>query len=156
MFLAVMVSGVGDPLKMAGGIGEALVCTAAGLCVAIPAYVFHRYFRGRVAELRRRHGAAGDPADRRTDASAANVGTPRRACAPGAAPARAAARDRVRIGCRRAASDDFEINVISLIDVLLTLLMFFVLTTTFVQHSRMKVTLPQARIGRAGRAAATR
>ena len=40
--------------------------------------------------------------------------------------------------------DDFEINVISLIDVLLTLLMFFVLTTTFVQQSRMQVTLPQA------------
>ena len=40
--------------------------------------------------------------------------------------------------------DDFEINVISLIDVMLTLLMFFVLTTTFVQHSQMKVTLPQA------------
>ncbi|HJT97648.1 MAG TPA: biopolymer transporter ExbD [Rhodanobacteraceae bacterium] len=40
--------------------------------------------------------------------------------------------------------DDFEINVISLIDVMLTLLMFFVLTTTFVQHTRMKVTLPEA------------
>jgi biopolymer transport protein ExbB len=51
MFFAVMVSGVGDPMKMAGGIGEALVCTAAGLCVAIPAYVFHRYFRGRVSDL---------------------------------------------------------------------------------------------------------
>ncbi len=51
MFLAVMVSGVGDPMKMAGGIGEALICTAAGLCVAIPAYVFHRYFRGRVQDL---------------------------------------------------------------------------------------------------------
>jgi len=51
MFLTVMVSGVGDPMKMAGGIGEALVCTAAGLCVAIPAYVFHRYFRARVGDL---------------------------------------------------------------------------------------------------------
>lgn len=40
--------------------------------------------------------------------------------------------------------DDFEINVIPLIDVMLTLLMFFVLTTTFVQHTRMQVTLPQA------------
>ncbi len=49
MFFAVMVSGVGDPLKMAGGIGQALVCTAAGLCVAIPAYFFHRYFRGLVS-----------------------------------------------------------------------------------------------------------
>src|SRR5690348_1684624 len=50
MFFAVMISGVGDPMKMAGGIGEALVCTATGLCVAIPAYFFHRYFRGRVAD----------------------------------------------------------------------------------------------------------
>ena len=50
MFFAVMVSGVGDPLKMAGGIGQALVCTATGLCVAIPAYFFHRYFRGRVQD----------------------------------------------------------------------------------------------------------
>ncbi|MDR2012258.1 MAG: biopolymer transporter ExbD [Rhodanobacter sp.] len=49
----------------------------------------------------------------------------------------------MRIGSSRR-EDDFEINVISLIDVLLTLLMFFVLTTTFVQHTRMQVTLPQA------------
>lgn len=48
MFLAVMQSGVGDPMKMAGGIGEALICTASGLVVAIPAYVLHRYFRARV------------------------------------------------------------------------------------------------------------
>ncbi|SFE13758.1 biopolymer transport protein ExbB [Dyella marensis] len=49
MFLDVMKGGVGDPLKMAGGIGEALICTATGLVVAIPAYVLHRYFRSRVA-----------------------------------------------------------------------------------------------------------
>jgi biopolymer transport protein ExbD len=48
----------------------------------------------------------------------------------------------MRIGSRR--EDDFEINVISLIDVLLTLLMFFVLSTTFVEHSRLKVDLPKA------------
>lgn len=48
----------------------------------------------------------------------------------------------MRIGSRR--EDDFEINVISLIDVLLTLLMFFVLSTTFVEHSRLKVNLPKA------------
>jgi len=34
---------------MAGGIGEALICTASGLTVAIPAYVLHRWFRSRVA-----------------------------------------------------------------------------------------------------------
>ncbi len=49
MFLAAMTHGVGDAQYMAGGIGEALVCTAAGLCVAVPAYVFHRYFRSRIA-----------------------------------------------------------------------------------------------------------
>lgn len=48
----------------------------------------------------------------------------------------------MRIGSRR--EDDFEINVISLIDVLLTLLMFFVLSTTFIEHSRLKVELPKA------------
>jgi biopolymer transport protein ExbB len=49
MFLDVMRGGVGDPMKMAGGIGEALICTATGLVVAIPAYVLHRYFRSKVA-----------------------------------------------------------------------------------------------------------
>ena len=49
----------------------------------------------------------------------------------------------MRIGNDRR-QDDFEINVIPLIDVLLTLLMFFVLTSTFVQHSRLQVTLPKA------------
>lgn len=49
MFMNVMAGGVGDPAKMAGGIGEALICTASGLIVAIPAYVLHRYFRSKVA-----------------------------------------------------------------------------------------------------------
>lgn len=49
----------------------------------------------------------------------------------------------MRIGNDRR-RDDFEINVVPLIDVLLTLLMFFVLTSTFVQHSRLQVTLPNA------------
>jgi biopolymer transport protein ExbB len=49
MFMEVMGGGIGDPAKMAGGIGEALICTASGLTVAIPAYVLHRYFRSRVA-----------------------------------------------------------------------------------------------------------
>lgn len=51
MFLEVMAGGVGDPAKMAGGIGEALICTAAGMVVAIPAYIFHRYLRARVTTL---------------------------------------------------------------------------------------------------------
>ncbi|MEI7038183.1 MotA/TolQ/ExbB proton channel family protein [Fulvimonas yonginensis] len=49
MFMQVMGGGMADPTRMAGGIGEALICTATGLVVAIPAYVLHRYFRSKVA-----------------------------------------------------------------------------------------------------------
>lgn len=50
LFLAILASGVGDAARLAGGIGEALISTAAGLLVAIPALMFYRYFRGLVAE----------------------------------------------------------------------------------------------------------
>ncbi|MCI1709665.1 MAG: MotA/TolQ/ExbB proton channel family protein [Chiayiivirga sp.] len=50
MFLAILDNGIGDVAQLAGGIGQALVCTAAGMIVAIPALAFHRYFRGRVWE----------------------------------------------------------------------------------------------------------
>jgi biopolymer transport protein ExbB len=43
--------GVGSPRDLAGGISQALVTTAAGIGVAIPTLIFHRYFRGRVDEL---------------------------------------------------------------------------------------------------------
>ena len=49
MFLGILDHGIGDVNQLAGGIGKALVCTAAGMVVAIPALMFHRYFRGRIA-----------------------------------------------------------------------------------------------------------
>lgn len=48
MFLDILVTGVGDASQLAGGIGQALISTAAGLVVAIPALIFHRTLRGRV------------------------------------------------------------------------------------------------------------
>ncbi|MCD9086610.1 MotA/TolQ/ExbB proton channel family protein [Stenotrophomonas sp. SY1] len=48
MFLGILDHGVGDVNQLAGGIGKALVCTATGMIVAIPALMFHRYFRGRI------------------------------------------------------------------------------------------------------------
>ena len=51
VFAVITTRGVGDPGVLAGGISEALITTAAGLCVAIPSLMFHRYFRGRVDEL---------------------------------------------------------------------------------------------------------
>jgi biopolymer transport protein ExbB len=50
MFLGILKTGVGDANQLAGGIGEALISTAVGLCLAIPALMFHRYFRGLVNE----------------------------------------------------------------------------------------------------------
>jgi biopolymer transport protein ExbB len=50
MFFGILEHGVGDVAQLAGGIGQALITTAAGLCVAIPALMFYRYFRGRVLE----------------------------------------------------------------------------------------------------------
>ena len=50
MFLEILTAGVGDVNQLAGGIGQALISTAGGLCVAIPAVMFHRYFRGRIQE----------------------------------------------------------------------------------------------------------
>jgi biopolymer transport protein ExbB len=49
MFLKILTTGVGDVNQLSGGIGKALICTATGLCVAIPALMFHRYFRGVIA-----------------------------------------------------------------------------------------------------------
>jgi biopolymer transport protein ExbB len=50
-FKAITVAGVGNPTAMAGGIAEALITTAAGLLVAIPALFAYRYLRGRVDAL---------------------------------------------------------------------------------------------------------
>jgi biopolymer transport protein ExbB len=47
-FKAITVAGVGNPAAMASGIAEALITTAAGLIIAIPALVAYRYLRSRV------------------------------------------------------------------------------------------------------------
>jgi biopolymer transport protein ExbB len=51
VFAVIMQAGVGNPGVLAGGISKALITTAAGLSVAIPALMFHRYFNGRVDTL---------------------------------------------------------------------------------------------------------
>ncbi len=48
IFSAVTKQGVSDPSILAGGISEALITTATGLAVAIPALLFYRYFNRRV------------------------------------------------------------------------------------------------------------
>ena len=72
-FDAIQAGGMGSPRTLSGGIAEALVCTAAGLCVAIPSLICYRYLRGKVEGIvveMEKHAlrmadaleAAGDPA----------------------------------------------------------------------------------------------
>jgi biopolymer transport protein ExbB len=51
VFAEIQLAGVGDAGNLAGGISEALITTASGLSVAIPALIAHRYFIRRVDEL---------------------------------------------------------------------------------------------------------
>ena len=51
IFGAFMDSGMANAPQLAGGIAKALVTTAAGLFVAIPAVFFHRFLQRRVDEL---------------------------------------------------------------------------------------------------------
>jgi biopolymer transport protein ExbB len=51
VFTTITAVGVGDPATLAGGISEALITTAAGLTVAIPTVIFHRYLKRKIDEL---------------------------------------------------------------------------------------------------------
>ncbi|WP_309686809.1 MotA/TolQ/ExbB proton channel family protein [Stenotrophomonas sp. SORGH_AS_0321] len=85
MFLGILDHGVGDVNQLAGGIGKALVCTATGMIVAIPALMFHRYFKNRingyVIEMEQEASALLDALDGRPGVMA----TPPRPAAPAAA-----------------------------------------------------------------------
>jgi biopolymer transport protein ExbB len=50
-FNAIMLGGMGDPTKLAGGVSQALITTAAGLSVAIPSLIAYRYLRGKVERI---------------------------------------------------------------------------------------------------------
>ncbi len=50
VFNDIMLQGTGNANVLAGGISEALITTAAGLTVAIPAMIFYRYFTRKIDE----------------------------------------------------------------------------------------------------------
>lgn len=51
VFTAIMIEGTGNAGVLAGGISEALITTAAGLTVAIPALICNRFFERRIDSL---------------------------------------------------------------------------------------------------------
>lgn len=48
VFANISVGGLGDPALLASGISEALFTTAAGLVVAIPAFIAFKFFQSRI------------------------------------------------------------------------------------------------------------
>ncbi len=50
-FNAISVQGIGNPAPLAGGIAEALITTATGLCVAIPTLVCYRVLKDKASTL---------------------------------------------------------------------------------------------------------
>ncbi|MFZ7111082.1 MAG: MotA/TolQ/ExbB proton channel family protein [Desulfatiglandales bacterium] len=50
-FNVISVQGVGNPAPLAGGIAEALITTASGLCVAIPTLVCYRILKDKADSL---------------------------------------------------------------------------------------------------------
>lgn len=51
IFGVIVEAGTGNAAVLAGGISKALITTAAGLSVAIPALMFHRFFDSKVDRL---------------------------------------------------------------------------------------------------------
>ncbi|TPW17560.1 MAG: biopolymer transport protein ExbB [Halothiobacillaceae bacterium] len=51
VFTVVTVKGIGNPAVLSDGIAKALITTAAGLMVAIPSLMFHRFFQRRIDDL---------------------------------------------------------------------------------------------------------
>lgn len=50
-FMAVNAGGVTDPAMLASGISQALITTAAGMAVAIPALIAYRFFQRRIVDI---------------------------------------------------------------------------------------------------------
>ena len=138
-FNAVMLGGMGDPRMLAGGISEALVCTAAGLTVAIPPTFIAPLPARQGRAHRRRDGKDRGEFRRLPGCRHADRGQRRRRRA-----------QRMKMQSRKG-KEDPEINLISLIDVSLLLVIFFMLSSTFMQEVRLKIELPQASLAPTGK-----
>ena len=89
VFSVITAQGVGSPTELAGGISKALMTTAFGITIAVPALIFHRYFRGRITnyavemekEAIKILSVASAPQRRATDPMTTNASTQRKLAA---------------------------------------------------------------------------
>ncbi len=95
-FDAIQAAGMGSPRTLSGGIAEALVCTVAGLCVAIPSLIAYRYLRGKVegivVEMEKHAVRMADALEAAANADLTGAGSESSAGESGASPEGRAAR----------------------------------------------------------------
>ena len=126
------------------GISEALVATAVGLMVAIPAVIAYNFFQGKVRKTMARIDADGPPGA---------VDHPRRTYGRGRPCRGARGRERqVVAGTSNFGDDDagrmiVDINVTPLVDITLVLLIIFMVTASYIVSPAIKVDLPKAASG---------
>src|SRR4029453_13512730 len=116
----------GNPGQLAHGISVALYNTAFGLIVAIPSLIFWRYFRGRVDEFLLTLELSAERFARHLNGL------------------RNGRKGKTIMNFRPRQKDEPEINLIPFIDVLLVILIFLMLSTTYSKFTELQITLPVA------------
>ena len=103
-----------------------------------PSFIAYRYLRGKVERIV-------VEMEKIAVKFADSLGASRRATKPTRHRAH-----RMKLGLRKP-KEDPEINLISLIDIALLLVIFFMLSSTFMQEGRLKIELPQASLAPTGK-----
>ena len=142
-------AGTGNPNLVAEGISEALLTTAAGLLIGIPCLAAYHFFRSRsgrllfemesvaLALLQNLAAQSEEPAQSTNDASGHE--------APGLGEPEPAARGYV-MRFQGDSEEDYSLQLTSLIDVVFLLLIFFMVSTSFVDFTRrLDIELPEAK-----------
>ena len=124
VFTALMLEGAGNANVLAGGISQALITTAAGLSVAIPGAHVSPLLPPQDRRAGGHHGAGGRQAGRNS---------------PGRPGRRAEA-----VKFSRRGRHEASVELTPLIDVVFLLLIFFMVSTTFIRETQLKIDLPEA------------
>jgi Biopolymer transport proteins len=109
-----------DVSLLASGIWEALLTTVFGLTIAIPCLLFYSYFMGRIDRLEIRV----------TDISEDLL---------------AIIKKERRMKLKRHHHQQIQLNIAPLVDMVFLLLIFFLLTSSFILNEGIKISLPEAK-----------
>ena len=115
-----------NPQELARGISMALYCTALGIIVAVPAVLAYRYF------------------SRLVDDYLVNMEEQAERCSKRSSPTARPNEPSELMRFRRAFDEEPELNLMPLIDVMLIVLIFLAVSTTYSRFAELQITLPSA------------